>query len=81
MIPDHVRGICDRCGFEFRLNQLRKEWNGLKTCNGPNTNQCWEPRHPQDFVRARNADRAPYDKRVVGEITYLNPGDVTEDDL
>lgn len=38
--------VCDRCGFEFKSYQLQKEWNGLMTCK-----ECWEPRHPQDFVR------------------------------
>ena len=38
--------ICDRCGFTYRSWQLKKEWNGLMTCRA-----CWEPRHPQDFVR------------------------------
>ena len=33
---------CDRCSFEYPLNQLKKEWNGLKTCS-----ECWEPKHPQ----------------------------------
>jgi hypothetical protein len=33
---------CDRCSFEYPLNQLKKEWNGLKTCP-----ECWEPKHPQ----------------------------------
>jgi|TARA_R110000868_G_scaffold407757_1_gene689510 hypothetical protein len=34
--------LCDRCAFEYPYNQLRKEWNGLKTCP-----ECWEPKHPQ----------------------------------
>ena len=34
--------ICDRCGFRYRLHELKKEWNGLKTC--PN---CFETKHPQ----------------------------------
>ena len=34
--------ICDRCGFRYYLKQLRKEWNGLKTCP-----DCYEPKHPQ----------------------------------
>lgn len=38
--------ICDRCGFEFKASKLREEWNGLMVCS-----QCWEPRHPQDFLR------------------------------
>ena len=33
---------CDRCAFEYPLNQLKKEWNGLKTCP-----ECYESKHPQ----------------------------------
>ena len=22
---------CDRCGFQYKSRQLRKEWNGLRT--------------------------------------------------
>jgi hypothetical protein len=55
----HVKGwraICDRCGFEFYSFELKKEWNGLMTCNA-----CWEPRHPQDFVRAvRDEQTVPW---------------------
>ena len=25
-------GECMRCGFKFRLNQLCKEWTGLRVC-------------------------------------------------
>jgi len=35
-------GLCDRCGFEYKLNDLRKEWNNLKTCP-----ECFEPKAPQ----------------------------------
>lgn len=41
------KAICDRCGFEFKSFQLQKEWTGLMVCK-----ECWEPRHPQDFVKA-----------------------------
>lgn len=34
--------LCDRCGFQYRLLELKKEWNGLKTCL-----ECWEVKHPQ----------------------------------
>lgn len=27
-----ARGICDRCGFEYDLHDLRKEWTGLMVC-------------------------------------------------
>ena len=37
-----AKGLCDRCGFEYKLLELKEEWNGLKVC--PN---CYEPKHPQ----------------------------------
>lgn len=40
--------ICDRCGFKKRASATRKEWTGLIVCM-----ECFEERHPQDFVRGR----------------------------
>lgn len=37
-IPGGVYGICDRCGFKYRLSELRTEWTGLRVC-------------PEDFDR------------------------------
>jgi hypothetical protein len=31
--PGGAYGICDRCGFKFRLSELRKEWTGLMVCS------------------------------------------------
>lgn len=39
---------CDRCELEFRASNLREEWTGLTVCE-----DCWEPRHEQDFLRVR----------------------------
>lgn len=39
--------ICDRCGEKFKADELKREWTGLMVCEG-----CWEPRHPQDFLRS-----------------------------
>ena len=50
--------ICDRCGFEYKNRRLKKEWTGLIVCYGPGTNQCWEPRHPQDYVRGVPDDQS-----------------------
>ena len=44
-------GICDRCGQQYKLLQLKKEWNGLFTCP-----ECWEPKHPQLEPRPTTAD-------------------------
>jgi hypothetical protein len=40
------KSCCDRCGRLYKASSLRKEWNGLMTCDS-----CWEHRQPQDFVR------------------------------
>lgn len=46
--------ICDRCGFKYRQSQMKKEWTGSIVCT-----DCWEPRHPQEFVRGRKDTIAP----------------------
>jgi hypothetical protein len=45
--------ICDRCGVAHRHHEVKREWTGLVVCT-----PCWEPRHPQDFVRARKDTQA-----------------------
>lgn len=47
---------CYQCGFKFKAFQLRKHWQGYYVCAS-----CWEPRQPQDFVRARaEVEAAPW---------------------
>ena len=57
--------ICDRCGFKKTNDQVRKEWTGLIVC----ADTCWEPRHPQEFVRPR-----PDEQKVA--FTRPEPTDV-----
>ena len=38
----YSRAICDRCGQEYKYQQLKKEWNGLFVCPS-----CYDPKHPQ----------------------------------
>jgi hypothetical protein len=40
--------ICDRCGFKKKNTEVKLEWDNLIVCK----EYCWEPRQPQDFVRA-----------------------------
>ena len=37
-----AKGLCDRFAFEYKLSELREEWNGAKVCP-----DCYEPKHPQ----------------------------------
>jgi hypothetical protein len=46
--------VCDRCGFQFKNDQLKKEWTGLMVCD-----KCWEPRHPQTLIRVPKEEIAP----------------------
>lgn len=52
-------GLCDRCGFRFKLLELKKEWTGFKVCS-----ECYEPKHPQLEPITNVADsEAIYDPR------------------
>jgi len=44
-------GLCDRCGQQYKLLQLKKEWNGLYVCP-----ECFEPKAPQIEPRFHAAD-------------------------
>jgi len=45
--PKVWNALCDVCGFKFKSTDLRKRWDNLMVCKSD-----WEPRHPQDFLRA-----------------------------
>lgn len=71
--------ICDRCGFKKKRSECLKEWTGLLVCK-----KCYEPRHPQDFVKARAdkqsvADPRPDTQTVFG-TTAINVG-ASKDDI
>lgn len=76
--------ICDRCGFEYKARQLRQEWTGLRVCSGHGTNECWEKRHPQEFVRGVKDKQAPQWVRPEPPDLDVSPGsgnEVTVNDL
>jgi len=68
--------ICDRCGAKRKAEDTRKEWTGLIVCL-----ECWDPRHPQDYVRGVHDQQKVPDPRPEPADVFLNPGDVTADDL
>jgi len=53
-IPKDYWMVCDRCGGVYRRSEMRKEWTGLWVCK----RGCWEPRHPQDFVKTKIDEQA-----------------------
>ena len=68
---------CDRCGFtRTNDNVAREPWTNLMVCK----DTCWEPRHPQEFIRPRPDQQKvaftrpePTDKFVA--VTYADTGD------
>ena len=78
------KAVCDRCGTTYYSSQLRLEWTGLRVCDGGGTNKCWEPRHPQEFVRGK-ADRQapPWTRPEPAEIDVSigSGNEVSPDDL
>lgn len=39
---------CDVCGFDFKAQELKQRWDGLRVCK-----EDWEARHPLDFQRVK----------------------------
>lgn len=39
---------CDRCSKKIKAHQAKHEWTGFIVCG-----DCYETRHPQDFVKAK----------------------------
>lgn len=60
--------ICDRTGFRVRVSEgLRQEWTGALV-----RAESWEPRHQQDFVRAR-AEHSKGSPRPEQQDTFATP--------
>jgi len=47
----HAYGICDISGFRYKLNTMKKTWNGLLV--GPDM---YDPKHPQLQRNTKTAD-------------------------
>jgi len=59
--------ICDRCGGVFKASELKKEWDGLMVCK-----RDWEPRHPQERVKAKKDDQSVPWSRPEKEPIFQN---------
>lgn len=50
--------LCDRCKFKRYADQVQETWDHLMVCKPSVKQGCWEPRHPQDFVKSVPDDTA-----------------------
>tara|TARA_S200002703_G_scaffold119824_1_gene105565 strand:+ start:186 stop:515 length:330 start_codon:yes stop_codon:yes gene_type:complete len=66
-----AKGLCDRCGQEYKLLQLQQEWNGLYVCP-----ECYEPKAPQIQPRYHAADpqALPFTRPARQEPVTVNVG-------
>jgi len=57
---------CDRCGKKIKAEEAKHEWTGFIVCG-----DCFENRHPQDFVKA-NTDKitVPF-QRPIPEYVFI----------
>lgn len=78
------KAVCDRCGHDYKARQLRLEWTGLRVCHGADTNGCWEPRHPQDYLRGKADRQAPpwtRPEQAEIDVSVGSGNEVSADDL
>lgn len=68
--------VCDRTGGIFPASECKMEWSGLFVHKS-----VWDPRQPQDTLRASKDSSAPPIARPVGEPTFISATDVTPGDL
>jgi hypothetical protein len=61
--------ICDSCGRKFKARELKKRWDGLMVCW-----QDFEPRQPQDFVKAQIDKQAVPWSRPEGSDQFIPTG-------
>lgn len=67
---------CDRTGFKMKRSQCRKQWNNLIV-----RKESWEPRHPQDFIRAKADRQQVPDPRPGPTAYFLAVNEVKAEDL
>ena len=60
---------CDRCSKKIKAHQAKHEWTGFIVCG-----DCYETRHPQDFVKAQTDKiTVPFTRPIPTEIFIVIP--------
>ncbi len=58
---------CDRCSKKIKAHQAKHEWTGFIVCG-----DCYETRHPQDFVKAKTDKLTVPFQRPIPELAFLH---------
>jgi len=60
--------ICDVCSIKVNASKTRKRWDGFQVCF-----DCFENRHPQDFIKSRNDKiSVPFTRPQPDPDTFIN---------
>ena len=62
----YALGICDRCGQQYKLNALRKDWTGFKVCI-----ECYETKHPQLLPKRNISDSIALREPRPGQVQQV----------
>jgi hypothetical protein len=65
---------CDRCGFRFKLTELRKEIIKTKTYNLLVCDSCWDPDQPQLQLGMYPVDDPQAVRNPRNDTTYVTAG-------
>lgn len=68
--------LCPVCGLKTRVSDGRRRWDKEYVCK-----DCWEPRHPQEQVRARRDRITAPISRPEPTDSFIEVTDTTVDDL
>jgi len=66
--------MCDRCGFQFKLTELKKEIVKTKTFNTLVCPSCWDPDQPQLQLGMYPVDDPQAVRNPRRDTTYLVAG-------
>lgn len=67
-------GLCDRCGFQFKLKELRTIVVKTKNVNLLVCSECWEPDHPQLLLGMYPVDDPQALRNPRPDTSYIQSG-------
>lgn len=74
--PGQHFALCDLCGYRFLSGELRKDYRGMMVCKDD-----YETRHPQESIKVKKERIKVDNPRPQTADRFLEPGDVTVEDL
>lgn len=73
--PGQNNVACDQCGFKYKSNELRKQWDGIWVCD-----KCDDPRNPQELLRGIKDNMAPALSRPRPPPQFIDVHSIYEDE-